>query len=179
MARQLVVKFAETKSPIGPLTIAATPQGICSIEFGTYDAVQFSLARWCQRWLGIEKLQLDDGSLTETITQLNEYFLGERWEFTVPLDVRGTEFQKMVWSQLLQIPYGETRSYKDVAVGMGAPKAVRAIGSANNKNPIPIIIPCHRVIGSNGAMVGYGGGLHIKEFLLRLEQNQIIAEQAR
>lgn len=101
--------------------------------------------------------------------QLLEYFNGNRTTFTIPLAPQGTEFQKSVWTALQNIPYGETRSYKEIATIIGNPKASRAVGMANNKNPIAIFIPCHRVIGSNGAMVGYAGGLPIKEYLLNIE----------
>ncbi len=101
--------------------------------------------------------------------QLLEYLDGTRDFFDLPLEPKGTDFQKSVWSQLQQIPYGETRSYKDIAVSIGNPKASRAIGMANNKNPIMIIIPCHRIIGSNGKLVGYAGGLDVKQQLLALE----------
>lgn len=108
--------------------------------------------------------------IKECFKQLKEYFEGNRVKFDLPLDARGTEFQKKVWNELLRIPYGETKSYKDIAVAMGNEKACRAIGMANNKNPIPIIIPCHRVIGSNGKLVGYAGGLNVKEKLLNIEK---------
>lgn len=106
------------------------------------------------------------------ISQLNEYFKGERKHFDLPLKPLGTEFQKRVWKALMNIPYGETKSYKEIAIEVGSPKACRAVGSANNKNPIPIIIPCHRVIGSTGKLVGFAGGLNLKEKLLNLEQKQ-------
>jgi len=106
----------------------------------------------------------------EANKQLKEYFEGARKNFNIPLDPKGTPFQKKVWKALETIPYGETRSYKEIAEQVGSPKAYRAVGMANNKNPISIIIPCHRVIGANGKMVGYGGGLEIKEYLLNLEQ---------
>lgn len=102
--------------------------------------------------------------------QLDEYFKGERKVFDLPLKLKGTEFQKKVWQALLDIPYGETFSYKDVANNIGNEKASRAVGNANNKNPLPIFIPCHRVIGANGKLVGYGGGLDIKIKLLELER---------
>lgn len=108
--------------------------------------------------------------LEETVRQLTEYFLGERREFSVPLDLHGTPFQLRVWNALLAIPYGETRSYADLARTVGSPKAVRAIGRANGTNPVAIIVPCHRVIASNGTLCGYGGGLEIKRRLLELEQ---------
>lgn len=107
--------------------------------------------------------------IKECFKQLKEYFEGNRREFDLPLETRGTEFQKKVWDELLKIPYGETKSYKDIAIAIGNEKACRAIGMANNKNHIPIIIPCHRVIGSNGKLVGYAGGLNVKEKLLNIE----------
>ncbi|MDQ0359400.1 methylated-DNA--[protein]-cysteine S-methyltransferase [Breznakia pachnodae] len=101
--------------------------------------------------------------------QLKEYFDGKRTAFDLKMKLHGTEFQKKVWTYLSEIPYGETRTYKDVAEAIGSPKGFRAVGMANNKNPIAIIYPCHRVIGASGMLVGYGGGLDIKEQLLRLE----------
>ena len=102
--------------------------------------------------------------------QINEYFEGSRQAFDLPLEAQGTEFQKKVWSALKEIPYGETRSYKDIAVMIGSPKAVRAVGGANHNNPFIIVVPCHRVIGKNGSLVGYGGGLDMKISLLDLER---------
>lgn len=107
--------------------------------------------------------------LKEAGKQLDEYFKGKRKEFSLPLRPKGTEFMKRVWRELEKIPYGETRSYKDIAIASGSNKAYRAVGMANNRNPIPIFIPCHRVIGADKTLVGYGGGLKIKEFLLKLE----------
>lgn len=103
--------------------------------------------------------------------QLEEYFSGKRISFDLPIAPCGTDFQKRVWAALQNIPYGETRSYKDIACAIERPTACRAVGGANNKNPILIIIPCHRVVGSNGALVGFGGGLEMKQMLLDLEQN--------
>ncbi len=105
----------------------------------------------------------------EAVRQLREYFAGERRRFDLPLDMSGTEFQKRVWRALLEIPYGETRSYSHIAAAIGAPRAVRAVGAANGNNPIPIVVPCHRVIGASGRLVGYGGGLEMKRLLLDLE----------
>ena len=101
--------------------------------------------------------------------QLMEYFQGIRTEFTLPLAPQGTEFQKKVWKALCTIPYGQTRSYGQIAAQIGNPKACRAVGGANNKNPVWIFIPCHRVIGANGSLVGFGGGLYAKEYMLKLE----------
>jgi methylated-DNA-[protein]-cysteine S-methyltransferase len=108
--------------------------------------------------------------IKKTAAQIVEYLEGKRKKFDLPLVLHGTEFQKTVWRALQTIPYGETRSYKDIAILAGSPKAFRAVGMANNRNPVSIIIPCHRVIGSNGDLVGYGGGLPVKKFLLELEQ---------
>jgi methylated-DNA-[protein]-cysteine S-methyltransferase len=107
--------------------------------------------------------------LPELRRQLAEYFAGSRRQFDLPLDAIGTDFERRVWEALVEIPYGETRTYGGIAAAIGRPQACRAVGRANGLNPIPIIIPCHRVIGSDGSLTGYGGGLHIKRFLLRLE----------
>ncbi|MBO5330240.1 MAG: methylated-DNA--[protein]-cysteine S-methyltransferase [Anaerotignum sp.] len=109
--------------------------------------------------------------ILECKKQLEEYFAGKRKTFDLPLVPRGTEFQQKVWKALQEIPYGETRTYGEVAAAIGNPKAARAVGMANNKNPIGIIIPCHRVVGANGKLVGYAGGMEKKEFLLELERN--------
>jgi methylated-DNA-[protein]-cysteine S-methyltransferase len=110
--------------------------------------------------------------LKHAAEQLCAYFAGELKVFDLPLAFRGTEFQKSVWTALLDIPYGETRSYMQIALRVGSPKAVRAVGAANGQNPIPIVVPCHRVIGSNGKLTGFGGGLPLKRFLLDLEAPQ-------
>lgn len=127
--------------------------------------------------IGIERVFPDDNSfmgipskLSETvILQLTEYFNGERKVFDFPFSIKGTEFQKKVFKALLDIPYGETRTYKEIAEKIGNPKASRAVGMANHNNPISIAVPCHRVIGKNGKLIGYAGGLDMKEFLLQLE----------
>ena len=107
--------------------------------------------------------------IKEAHQQLSEYLKGERKSFDLPLRMKGTDFQQNVWNVLLDIPYGETRSYKQIAEAIGNPKAVRAVGMANNRNPLLIVVPCHRVIGADGKLVGYGAGIEKKEFLLRLE----------
>lgn len=111
-----------------------------------------------------------DPVLRAAIDQLSAYFAGSLREFSLPLEIAGTDFQVRVWSLLRDIPYGETRSYRDLAVALGNPKAVRAVGAANGANPLPIVIPCHRVIGANGSLVGYGGGLPLKKRLLEFER---------
>ena len=141
--------------------------GLGSVTFIEEDGALLAISM--QRSLeGVEK----ETSLTkEAYTQLSEYLNGKRKTFDLPFKIRGTLFQEQVWNALLDIPYGETRSYKQIAEAIGNPKAVRAVGMANNRNPLLIIVPCHRVIGKNGSLVGYGEGLEMKEFLLRLEKS--------
>lgn len=170
MSRMNAIYYTEMKTPIGAISLAATNKGLCWIAFDTGEGSIMSLKRWGKAWLLCDHvIQEESLILKEAVKQLQEYFSGERMEFDLPLDMYGTTFQKMVWEQLMRIPYGQVRSYKDVALALGAPKAVRAVGGANNRNPLSIIVPCHRVVGSNGALVGYGGGLNIKEYLLNLE----------
>lgn len=111
----------------------------------------------------------DSELLLRAVTELQEYFAGERTSFDLPLHPQGTEFQKLVWNALREIPYGETRSYGEIAQAIGRPKACRAVGGANNKNPVMLFIPCHRVIGSNGGLTGFAGGLDMKRRLLEME----------
>ncbi len=111
--------------------------------------------------------------LDKAAAQLQEYFNGKRTHFDLPLSLAGTPFQRSVWSALQDIPWGETRSYKDIAVKIGNPKATRAVGGANHRNPIPIVIPCHRVVGSDGSLTGFGGGLPMKRHLLEIEKRDV------
>ena len=145
-------------SPIGILGLVQEEDYITELFFGEDEGHQD-----CSK----DETQL----LRETKNQLAEYFDGSRKRFDLPLNPKGTVFQQSVWQALLMIPYGETRSYKEIATLVGNPKASRAVGMANNRNPISIIVPCHRVIGSSGKLVGYGGGLAIKEKLLGLERD--------
>ncbi|AUS07996.1 [Fe-S]-binding protein [Laceyella sacchari] len=163
------IVWSQIDSPIGPLTLVASHHGLCHIMFSRKNSPTRGLQMWLNNWFPNPRLERNDHELQPYIIQLEEYFRRERREFDLPIDLYGTPFQKLVWRYLRTIPYGEVRSYKEVAQGIGAPKAVRAVGGANNKNPVSIVIPCHRVIGSNGSLVGYGGGLHIKEYLLTLE----------
>lgn len=147
-------------TPVGPLTLQADAQGLCRVDFGLR-------AR-------IECCTPTHPVLHAAETQLNAYFRGERTTFDLPLAPVGTAFQGEVWDALQAIPYGQVRSYGDVANSVGRPKASRAVGMANNRNPISIIIPCHRVVGSNGALTGYGGGLITKILLLELEHVALV-----
>ncbi len=146
-------------SPIGPLTLEEENGALTAVRFNSdlpRDAAPFSLP--------------STPLLRQAAAELREYFAGQRRAFTVPLAPRGTPFQQKVWSALQAIPYGETRAYKDIAAMVGNEKACRAVGMANNRNPLPIIIPCHRVVGSSGKLVGYAGGLDVKMYLLGLEK---------
>ncbi|KUN22453.1 cysteine methyltransferase [Streptomyces antibioticus] len=147
-------------SPYGPLTLVAT-DGILSNLYMTDQR-----HRPAQETFGVR----DDRPFGEAIDQLEAYFAAELKEFTLELHLHGTPFQRSVWEQLLRIPYGETRSYGDLAAALGNPGASRAVGLANGKNPVSIIVPCHRVVGSNGSLTGYGGGLERKQRLLDFEQ---------
>ncbi|WP_280768779.1 methylated-DNA--[protein]-cysteine S-methyltransferase [Salipaludibacillus daqingensis] len=169
MSKRPYIYFTEMESPIGAITLATSNQGICFIEFGSVKSSYSSMERKLNKLQLNGELKNDEVPLLEAKRQLSEYFSAERENFDLPLDLIGTKFQKLVWDKVANIPYGVTKSYKQIAAEIGAPKAVRAIGGANNQNPVPIIVPCHRVIGSNGSMVGYGGGLDKKEVLLKLE----------
>ncbi|MFA8440048.1 methylated-DNA--[protein]-cysteine S-methyltransferase [Pueribacillus sp. YX66] len=165
---RLQLFYTEMESPLGPLTLFASEKGLCSIEFGKVEQAMLKM-KMNKHFLKHEFTHNDE-KLSDAMKQLKEYFYGRRTSFQLPLDLRGTPFQLKVWNELQHVHYGETMSYKRVAELIGKPKAVRAVGGANNQNPIPIIIPCHRVIGSNGALVGYGGGIEKKEFLLNFEK---------
>ncbi len=151
-------------SPLGTYIIASSVRGVVCVK--TDSRMTVLMARW--RRQGIKAR--DAGSWNDGImAELDAYFAGDLREFSVPLDLRGTEFQRQVWELLLPIPYGETRSYGQIASALGRPRASRAVGQAIGTNPVAIIVPCHRVIGAGGGLVGYGGGLHRKQALLELE----------
>ena len=158
MTKQLFEKqevSCTIQSPIGPLTLCEDDIGITAVLFADADTAISPV--------------LSGSFIPETARQLNEYFAGMRHTFDIPLHLHGTDFQKAVWSALQAIPYGETRSYQEIALQVGNPNAARAVGMANNRNPIPVIIPCHRVVGKNRKLVGYAGGLDRKQFLFDLE----------
>ena len=159
-------------SAIGPLFLAASSHGLVALEFDARLPGQQSI-RPNPRDLRDEKkgLTFEESArvMKPYLTELEEYFAGKRREFSFPLDLRGTDFQLACWRALLAIPYGETRSYADIARAVSKPNAFRAVGMANNRNPIAIVVPCHRVIASDGGLCGYGGGLDVKRKLLELE----------
>jgi len=153
--------FKIIQSPVGELKLVASDQGLTAILWENDNPKRVPIKDVVE--------QNDHPVLLETERQLNEYFSGHRKEFTITLDFVGTGFQKEVWQALLTIPYGETRSYTQIAMQLNNPKAVRAVGAANGKNPVSIIAPCHRVIGASGSLTGFAGGLKNKALLLSLE----------
>jgi methylated-DNA-[protein]-cysteine S-methyltransferase len=158
-----VTSYTFIDSPIGLLLLAADEAGLREVTFSWNDNPASPKPEW----------QENAAALREPARQLRAYFAGQLEHFDLPLAPRGTDFQRRVWNELCKIPYGETVSYGELARRIGNPNASRAVGLANGSNPIPIIIPCHRVIGSNGALTGYGGGLPVKEKLLSLETRQL------
>jgi O-6-methylguanine DNA methyltransferase len=158
------LSYLRAPSPVGPLFLAASTKGLVRLEFE---------ARVQEFRPNAAQLRESKAALAPYLRELNEYFAGERREFSFPLDLRGTEFQLACWHALLEIPYAETRSYRDIAQAIGHPRAYRAVGMSNNRNPVAIVVPCHRVIASSGSLCGYGGGLDIKRKLLALEQANV------
>ncbi|NUU75634.1 tRNA epoxyqueuosine(34) reductase QueG [Paenibacillus xylanilyticus] len=164
------VYYDEVLTPIGTLTLCATDKGLCHIDFGAFHVREAHLQQWARTWIGEYRYEKNEEKLSEAAKQLQQYFAGERKSFELQLDLLGTPFQLQVWQVLSDISYGEASSHQQVAETIGRPKAVRAVLDAISKNPIPIIIPCHRISGKDGTLVGYVGGLQTKEQLLALEQ---------
>ncbi len=162
------ISIKEFESPIGPMIAGATEQGICLLEFTDRKILEAELKALSK----LLNAQVEDGDnkyFPILEKQLEEYYKGERKTFGIPLLIPGTDFQQSVWKELLNIPYGVTRSYKQQSMALKKPEAIRAVAHANGMNRIAIIIPCHRVIGNNGSLTGYGGGLWRKKWLLDLE----------
>ncbi|PJD92969.1 MAG: hypothetical protein CK424_04315 [Legionella sp.] len=157
--------FKIMESPVGPLRLVASDTGLAGILWHIERPGRVNLAP--------QKEDLHHPILLNVESQLHEYFSGKRTSFDVPLEFKGTSFQKAVWDYLVHIPFGETRSYGEVAKDLGRPKAMRAVGAANGRNPISIIAGCHRVIGANGSLTGFAGGLAAKSFLLSLEHKNV------
>ena len=164
------MNYSYLESPVGPLLIAGDADAIHFIHFPRGGRAVKPRAGWTES---------PRGPVSDALRQLREYFAGKRIEFDLPLAPEGTEFQRNVWRRLQEIPYGETISYGELAKRVGNPKASRAVGAANGQNPIPIVIPCHRVIGANGKLTGFGGGLPTKEALLALEARQLVLPESR
>jgi methylated-DNA-[protein]-cysteine S-methyltransferase len=158
-----LMSYTIMKVPIGPLMLAGDERGLRLVHFMTGRRTNSPQGDWAE----------DKRPFKEVVRQLEAYFDGKLKDFDLPLVLDGTEFQLRVWNNLRKIPYGETVSYGQLAKRIGSPDAARAVGLANGSNPIPIIIPCHRVIGSNGDLTGFGGGLPLKKKLLALESRQL------
>ncbi len=154
-----MIQYTILDSPLGDVLVARSERGLTHINFQQSDSPVEIQPQWTR----------DDDAFDDIAVQLGEYFAGERRTFDLPLDPVGTEFQQAVWRALTQIPHGETWTYGQIAQHLGQPTASRAVGAANGRNPLPIIVPCHRVIGSNGKLTGYRGGVKFKEALLALE----------
>jgi epoxyqueuosine reductase len=164
------VHISESNSPIGRLRIASTEKGLAYVELPHPSGA--GLHDWLESYAPKARCVEEAGPNRQATEQILEYLESGRIDFDLPLDLRGTDFQLKVWSALCQIPYGESRSYKEVADGMGRPGAQRAVGSANNANPIALIVPCHRVIAADGSLGGYGGGVKVKAWLLAMERSR-------
>lgn len=163
-----MVTTARIDTPLGPMVAGATEEGVCLLEFNDRRMLETQIAT-VRRAVGVV-VPGEHRHLARLREELGEYFAGRLRRFTVPLHTPGTEFQRKVWTALLEIPYGETRSYDDLARSLGSPGASRAVGRANGSNRIAIVVPCHRVVNKDGRLGGYGGGLRRKEFLLALER---------
>jgi methylated-DNA-[protein]-cysteine S-methyltransferase len=154
------------KAPFGVLTVVGSDLGIRYVMFSN-GAHPKPLER-----LHVSDTEIHD-SVNDAITQLEEYFTGSRRDFELPLDLQGTEFQVAAWNALAEVPYGHTATYGQQATSIGRPKAVRAIGGANGRNPVAIVLPCHRIVGADGSLTGFGGGIEVKKWLLDHEQNML------
>lgn len=163
-----VIAVTRIPTPLGPMMAGATDHGICLLEFTDRRMIETQVER-LRKYLKAELIPGKSPFFELLTKELNQYFEGKLITFTVPLEVPGTEFQKSIWNELQRIPYGKTRSYKDQALAIGNLAAIRAVAKANGDNRISIIIPCHRVIGSDGSMTGYGGGIWRKQWMLALE----------
>ncbi len=163
-----MIALQTLRLPFGEMLAGATERGICLLEFFENGRTNMQLTRLETLFEGSSE-HSDSEYFGPLRTQLAEYFEGERSEFSIPMDIRGTEFQVRAWNSLRKIPYGQTRSYEEQATAVGSPRAVRAVANANRNNRISILLPCHRVIGKNGSLTGYGGGLDRKRILLELE----------
>lgn len=166
------LRKAEMDSPIGTLTVVVSKRGLRSIYFPHHTARDIDV---------LGNIATDDThhDIVRVVSQLEEYFSGHRQNFEVNLDLVGTEFQQMAWRALADVPFGHTATYAHQAARIGRPKAVRAVGGANRMNPVPIVLPCHRIVGSNGSLTGFAGGLETKQWLLHHEHGMVAQKMKR
>lgn len=166
---ETIIYYEEMDSPIGPLLLMVHDEKAIRIDFGRLTDVKERIEKWLNRYFPNAVFVCEPKKLRHIKQQLEAYFAKKLAVFEFDYQFYGTSFQKQVWEALFTVPYGETKAYKDIAIAVNNPKAVRAIGGAVNKNPMSIFSPCHRIIGMNGKLVGYGGGLDKKKYLLKLE----------
>ncbi len=167
------IRYGFAQSPQGRILVAVSETGVCRVQLsGRHQLV--SLRRWRAAHARGTELVLDEQAVREPVRQIEAFVAGDLRRFDLPLDLRGTPFQLRVWRALQKIPYGETRTYAEIALAIGSPRAVRAVGGANGRNPVPLIVPCHRVVAKDG-LGGFTGGLHHKESLLALEGSLLSA----
>lgn len=157
---EAALTYCYADTPIGPLLIAGDGRGLSLLSFQSGSRVHHPRDGW----------RHERGGFADVRRQLDDYFAGRRTAFSLPLRLAGTAFQNAVWTTLQAIPFGATTTYRELAVRVGRPNAIRAVGAANGANPLPIIVPCHRVLGSDGSLTGFGGGIEVKRFLLALER---------
>jgi len=172
MKHDLVVHVAEVELPLGSVRLAATAQGMCRLAFpGEPDS---AFDAWLKRWCVGGVVRENAEPFAALREQLYAYCAGELRAFDAPLDLRATPFQRRVLERVGQIPYGQTTTYGQIAAELGEPNLARAVGAANGANPLPLLIPCHRVVGSDGSLVGFGGGMALKRWLLQLEGHALL-----
>lgn len=167
-AAPTTVYYALSQTPIGPLHLFSTDQGL--VKLALPNEPRREAEAYVRRVLGPVALCEEEAHQARALAELAAYFAGDGRVFSVALDLRGTPFQRLVWDAVAAVPYGETRTYGTIAQTIGRPAAMRAVGAANGANPLPIIVPCHRLVGANGSLIKYGGGLEVKRRLLALEQ---------
>ena len=164
--------YDEIDTPIGTLLLLKNEDKLIRVSFGNWDDLAEEQMKWVKRYVdnnsNITHAPIKFSSIK---MELDRYFMGKQQYFSIPFEINGTPFQKRVWTTLNEIPFGQTKTYRNIAISIGNPKAVRAVGTAIGKNPLPIIVPCHRVIGVNGKLVGYNGGIDRKRALLELEDS--------
>ncbi len=165
------IYFTEIDSPLGLIQLGATNKGLCLLEFGNQKRIENHFNQFNKYW-NVELVNQKSDIISKTEKELLAYFKGDLKQFNIPVEMIGTDFQLKVWNELLNIPFGTIRTYKQQAIAVGDLKAIRAVATANGQNRISIIIPCHRVIGSDGSLTGYGGELWRKQKLIELESNQ-------
>lgn len=169
----MIITLNKISTPIGEMIVGATDDGLCLLEFEDKDRLKKHFQHFDRYLKEYDTKKGDHPIINETREQLNDYFNLKRKSFDIPLHLIGTPFQLSVWKKLQTIPFGRARSYKEQAIALGNLKAIRAVAKTNGDNKIAIVIPCHRIVGSNNTLVGYGGGLWRKEFLLNLENAQL------